>query len=65
MANNKTSNLDLALKLKARGSASAAVVAAGPVPVKVMAQEVVVKTEVASKHVEVANRTEVEGRFEG
>lgn len=65
MPTKNTKDIDAALKLKAQGkSAAALVVAAGPVPVKALAAEVVVKTEVPSRHVEVANRTEVDGRVE-
>lgn len=64
MATKNSRDIDAALKLKAQGKSAAVVVAAGPVPVKAMAVEVLVKTEVPSRHVEVANRTEVDGRVE-
>lgn len=64
MATKNTKDIDAALKLKAQGKPAVLVVAAGPVSAKAMAAEVVVKTEVPSKHVEVANRTEVDGRVE-
>ena len=64
MPTKNTKDIDAALKLKAQGKSTLIVAAAGPVPVKVVVQEVIAKTEVPSKHVEVANRTEVDGRVE-
>lgn len=59
-----TKDIDAALKLKAQGKSTLIVAAAGPLPVKVVVQEVIAKTEVPSRHVEVANRNEVDGRVE-
>ena len=64
MPTKNTKDIDAALKLKAQGKSTLIVAAAGPVPVKVVVQEVIAKTEVPSKQVEVANRTEVDGRVE-
>lgn len=42
MATKNSRDIDAALKLKAQGKSAAVVVAAGPVPVKAMAAEVLV-----------------------
>ena len=64
MPTKNTKDIDAALKLKAQGKSTLIVAVAGPARVKVVVQEVIAKTEVPSKQVEVANRTEVNGRVE-
>lgn len=64
MPTKNTKDIDAALKLKAQGKSTLIVAVASPARVKVVVQEVIAKTEVPSKQVEVANRTEVDGRVE-
>ena len=60
----KNNHIDDALKLQAQGNPAATVAAAGPIPLKIVTQEVLKKTESVAAQVEVANRTEVDGRTE-
>jgi len=60
----KNNNIDDALKFQAQGKLAVTVAAAGPIPLKIVTQEVLKKIESVAVQVEVANRTEVDGRTE-